>query len=82
MGEGKLSFTQIAAGMNSFGDLFPAADFRSGGEGGLFIFRVALWGSEVVLLKSYKTSNFVFAFDFLILLPRPVFLFEYCSFSV
>ncbi len=57
MGEGKLSFTQTAAGMNIFGDLFPTADFRSGGEGGLFIFRVALWGSEVVLLKSYKTSN-------------------------
>jgi hypothetical protein len=49
MGEGKLSFTQTAAGMNIFGDLFPAACFRSGGEGGLFIFRVALYGSEVVI---------------------------------
>ena len=32
MGEGKLSFTQIAAGMNIVGDLFPAADFQGGGR--------------------------------------------------
>jgi len=46
--------------MNIFGDLFPAAGFLSGGEGGLFIYRVAFYGSEVVIDQILQNAHFHF----------------------
>ena len=49
MGEGKLSFTHTAAGMNFLGICFRRRAFVQEGREGLFILIVALCGSEVVI---------------------------------